>query len=175
MREIIRKYKTRTGTLEHTVTQQQNQVLALAEANERLKQQIAVREAGGREVGRGLAKGACKWQERLKQQTTVGRHSGEDGMLLRCLRLVAFVWSLPSCCWLRFIHAGSAAVTVLLQECSRTPAEAEREDALKRQLELKARQAEVGGGGGGVIGGCSRSCTCTCTPVGRAGQPSGMH
>lgn len=37
---------------------------------------------------------------------------------------------------------------VLLQECSRTPAEAEREDALKRQLELKARQAEVGGEGG---------------------------
>ncbi|KAG2447673.1 hypothetical protein HYH02_007587 [Chlamydomonas schloesseri] len=68
LRDTVKNYKKRNQTLEHTVTQQQNQVLALAEANERLKAQLA--------------------------------------------------------------------------ECSRTPAEVEREEALKNQLELKTRQVE---------------------------------
>ncbi|GFR42725.1 hypothetical protein Agub_g3643 [Astrephomene gubernaculifera] len=68
LREMIKKYKYRTQSLEHQASQQQSQVLALAEANERLKQSLA--------------------------------------------------------------------------ECSRTPAEVEREEALKRQLELKTRQLE---------------------------------
>eukprot|EP00198_Chlamydomonas_reinhardtii_P009643 XP_001698980.1 flagellar associated protein [Chlamydomonas reinhardtii] len=69
LRDTVKNYKKRNQTLEHTVTQQQNQVLALSEANERLKAQLA--------------------------------------------------------------------------ECSRTPAEVEREEALKKQLELKTRQVET--------------------------------
>ncbi|KAG2422995.1 hypothetical protein HXX76_015593 [Chlamydomonas incerta] len=68
LRDTVKNYKKRNQTLEHTVTQQQNQVLALSEANERLKAQLA--------------------------------------------------------------------------ECSRTPAEVEREESLKKQLELKTRQVE---------------------------------
>ncbi|EFJ52639.1 hypothetical protein VOLCADRAFT_115592 [Volvox carteri f. nagariensis] len=68
LRELVKRYKFRTASLEHQVGQLQSQVLALTDANERLKQSLA--------------------------------------------------------------------------ECSRTPAEVDREETLRRQLELKIRHVE---------------------------------
>ncbi|GLI65998.1 hypothetical protein VaNZ11_009693 [Volvox africanus] len=68
LRELVKRYKFRNVSLEHQLVQLQAQVLALADANERLKQSLA--------------------------------------------------------------------------ECSRTPAEVEREETLRRQLEVKTRQVE---------------------------------
>ncbi|GIL63842.1 hypothetical protein Vafri_17839, partial [Volvox africanus] len=68
LRELVKRYKFRNASLEHQLVQLQAQVLALADANERLKQSLA--------------------------------------------------------------------------ECSRTPAEVEREETLRRQLEVKTRQVE---------------------------------
>ncbi|GIL78973.1 hypothetical protein Vretimale_190 [Volvox reticuliferus] len=68
LRELVKRYKFRNASLEHQLVQSQAQILALADANERLKQSLA--------------------------------------------------------------------------ECSRTPAEVEREETLRRQLEVKTRQVE---------------------------------